>query len=338
MAFIQARGGKVTNKEREVLSAVVQGLGQIVEASFVTQRQKDRIAALMQSNADAEEDAELGAHTNAVDAIMETLGEMEDKAEDSLTEARKSEAESQQSHALLKQGLENEIANSKKAKSQSTQLSASTASKLADAEKDLAVEKKGLKEDTAYLSDLKRDCQTRASEFEVESKDNKAELTALGKAKAILLKKFAASLVQTGAKVAAQARVADSDADAQEDAKARALRSIEGLGKRLHSTALLALAYRAAEDPFGKIRGMVEEMIAKLMQEAAEEATQKAFCDKEIGESEASQGSKSQKLDELSSRMDRLSASQAQLTEEIAKLMSELNESDKAMAAATEVS
>merc|ERR1719375_1197012 len=203
MAFIQARGGKVTNKEREVLGAVVQGLGQIVEASFVTQKQKDRIAALIQSNADAEEDAELGAHTMNVEAIMETLAEMEDKSEDSLTEARKGEAESQSSHALLKQGLENEISNSMEEKSESTQLSASTASKLADAEKDLAVEKKGLAEDTAYLRDLKRDCQTRASEFEVEDKDNKAELTALGKAKAILLKKFAASsLVQVGASTA----------------------------------------------------------------------------------------------------------------------------------------
>merc|ERR1719171_1912241 len=137
--------------------------------------------------------------------------------------------------------------------SESTQLAASTTSKLADAEKDLAVEKKGLAEDTAYLRDLKRDCQTRASEFEVEDKDNKAELTALGKAKAILLKKFAASLVQLGASAAAR-----DDADsAQEDAKARALRAIEQLGKRLHKTALIALAYRAAEDPFGKIRGMI---------------------------------------------------------------------------------
>merc|ERR1719443_1025778 len=72
MAFIQARGGKVSTKDREVLNAVVQGLGQIVEASFVTAKQKERIAALMQMNADAEEDAELGAHTMSVDAIMET--------------------------------------------------------------------------------------------------------------------------------------------------------------------------------------------------------------------------------------------------------------------------
>merc|ERR1719408_643719 len=98
---------------------------------------------------------------------------------------------------------------------------------------------------------------------------------ALGKAKAILLKKFA-SRVQT--KTLAKASTRDD-----EDPKARALRSIEQLGRKLGKTALVALAYRAAADPFVKIRGMVEDMIAKLMQEAAEEATQKAFCDTEIG-------------------------------------------------------
>merc|ERR1719281_1398459 len=198
-----------------MLNAVIEGLGQIVEASFVTQTQKNRIASFLQSRADAEEDAEysLKAHTMNVDAIMETLAEMEDKSEASLNEARKGETEAQQSHDMLKQGLENEIANSKKEMSESTQAKAKAEETLAGATADLAAEKKGLSEDTKYLSDLKRDCQTRASEFEVETKDNKAELTALGKAKAILLKKFAASLVQTGAKVAAQARVADSDAD-----------------------------------------------------------------------------------------------------------------------------
>merc|ERR1719161_1681854 len=148
--------------------------------------------------------------------------------------------------------------------SESTQKSASSAQELAEAEKDLAMESKGLSEDTTYLRELKRDCQTRASEFEVEARDNKAELTALSKAKAILQKKFAASFVQTGAKVTVKAR---DDADAADEAKARALRSIEQLGRRLHSTALVALAYRAAADPFGKIRGMIEDMIAKLLQE-----------------------------------------------------------------------
>merc|ERR1719473_539444 len=228
--------------------------------------------------------------------------------------------------------MESQVSTAKKEKDESTKKSAAAAEEGAQAEKDLGIEKKGLAEDETYLRDLKRDCQTRASEFEVEYKDNKAELAALGKAKAILLKKFA-SLVQTGAQTAVRSR----DADAEDDAKARALRSIAQLGKKLHKTALVALAYRAAEDPFGKIRGMIEDMIAKLLQEAADEATQKAFCDKEIGESTAAKTDKEGKLEKVNARLDKASASTATLTEEVTKLSKEVAENDAALAAATEV-
>merc|ERR1719182_1326170 len=210
---------------------------------------------------------------------------------------------------MLKQGLENEIKSMKKEKDESTAKSASTAAALAQAEKDLAVEKKGLGEDEKYFRDLKRDCQSRAGDFEVEAKDNQAELKALEAAKAILLKKFSA-LVQVRARVAVRDNVSD-------DAKERALKSIEQLGKRLHSTALVALAYRAAADPFGKIRGMIEDMIAKLLEEAAAEATQKAFCDKEIGESKKVKADKEGKLDKVNARLEKATSTTSTLTEEI---------------------
>merc|ERR1719408_209913 len=152
---------------------------------------------------------------------------------------------------------------------------------------------------------------------------------ALGKAKAILLKKFA-SRVQT--KTLAKASTRED-----EDAKARALRKIEQLGRKLHKTALVALAYRAAEDPFGKIRGMVEDMIAKLMQEAAEEATQKAFCDTEIGESTKSKEDKQGKLDKVNSRLEKAGATTATLTEDISKLSKEVADSDAALAQAAAI-
>merc|ERR1719498_1442424 len=211
--------------------------------------------------------------------------------------------------------------------SEDTQRKAAAAEALATAEKDHAVTTKTLGEDTAYLKDLKRDCQGRARDFEVETKDNKAELAALAKAKAILLKKFA-SFVQTKA----LAKASDD-----EDPKARALRAIEQLGRKLQKTSLVALAYRAAEDPFGKIRGMVEDMIAKLMQEAAEEATQKAFCDTEIGESTASKDDKQGKLDKVNSRLEKAGATTATLTEEVSKLSKELADSDAAMSEAAAI-
>merc|ERR1719299_96050 len=146
-----------------------------------------------------------------------------------------------------------------------------------------------------------------------------------------MLKKFAA-FVQTGAKTTVSARN-----DAEDDAKARVLKSIEQLGRRLHKTALIALAYRAASDPFVKIRGMIEDMIAKLLQEAAEEATQKAFCDKEIGESKTVKADKEGKLDKVNARIEKSESATATLTEDVSRLASEVAENDKAMADATAI-
>ena len=120
---------------------------------------------------------------------------MTDEAEDSLTETRKREGDATDGFAMLKQSLEGEIKGMKEELGESTQFKASSAEKLAQAKEDLAVTTKAFEEDTAYLKDLKRDCQTRAREFELAVKDNNAELTALGTAKATLLNRFA--LVQT---------------------------------------------------------------------------------------------------------------------------------------------
>merc|ERR1719375_668826 len=124
-------------------------------------------------------------------------------------------------------------------------------------------------EDEKSLKDTKHSCQERATEFEAETKDGQAELTALGKAKEILLKKFAAFV-----EIKATVKARDSDDDNSEDARAQALRHVEQLGRKFHSTALVALAYRASADPFVKVRSMIGDMIGKLLQEAAEEASQ----------------------------------------------------------------
>merc|ERR1719191_890899 len=82
---------------------------------------------------------------------------------------------------------------------------------------------------------------------------------------------------------------------------------------------------------------MIEDMIAKLLQEAAEEATQKAFCDKEIGESMTSKADKEGKLEKVNARFEKADATSATLTEEISKLSEEVAENDKAMADATAI-
>jgi len=156
LALVQLRGGRVGQQERDALAAVVAGLGQIVEASFVAPEQRRKIQALLEERADAEEQFEFRAHSMDSNAIVETLTEMEDKASESLTDARKREGEAAQSFALLKQGLESETAGMKKELSENTNRKASLGEKLAGAQGDLVITQKSLSEDTAYLKDLKR--------------------------------------------------------------------------------------------------------------------------------------------------------------------------------------
>merc|ERR1719214_5028 len=61
-------------------------------------------------------------------------------------------------------------------------------------------------------------------------------------------------------------------------------------------------------------------MIAKLEKEAAEEATQKAFCDKEMAETTA------QEEEKLTTKIDVATARSAKLKEEVATLQKELAE------------
>merc|ERR1719271_1223867 len=123
----------------------------------------------------------------------------------------------------------------------------------------------------------------------------------------------------------------------ESDARAQAVSVLSGLSKKFHSYALVELASRARSDPFGKIRGLIEDMIAKLTKEAAEEADQKSFCDEEIGESKAKQADLTGKLDKTSARIAKAEADMAKLAEDIKTLEAEIAEIDAGQAEATKV-
>merc|ERR1719310_1381230 len=89
----------------------------------------------------------------------------------------------------------------------------------------------------------------------------------------------------------------DDESDAKSELRSKLVKKIQKLGKKFHSFGLMQLASVAQSDPFVKIRGLIEDMIAKLLKEAQEEATQKAFCDAEMGKSKKSQAEKTATID-----------------------------------------
>jgi len=356
-AFLQLSG-----QERHQIGAVVQDLGLIIDASWVTEQDKSSIMAFLQQQENNDDDDSMSMKAPAdgdgegqsTAGIVQTVADMEEKAQTTLSNTRKEEMKAQHSFQMLEQGMSNELASLKKELATTTSKKQSTIEELAQSEKDAEMTKTSLHESGVFVKELKHECQMRAGEFETSAKDSMAELEALKQAKTILSKKFdaassaaaaAASFLQTSSRTqlrsttraTATSRMTSFYGELMEGNKAQALRSIDQLGRKLHSMVLVSLAFRAASDPFAKIRSMIEEMVAKLLQEAAEEADQKAFCDKEIGDSNASETDKSQKLDTLDARLGKLSAAQAKMTGQVVELTQEVSEIDAAMTEATKM-
>merc|ERR1719324_1244299 len=78
-------------------------------------------------------------------------------------------------------------------------------------------------------------------------------------------------------------------------------------------------------------------MIDKLITEANEEATQKAFCDEEMSKSKATQEEKSTTNDKLQSRLDKAATTKAQLEQSVKVLEAEIAELDAGTAEATKI-
>jgi hypothetical protein len=82
----------------------------------------------------------------------------------------------------------------------------------------------------------------------------------------------------------------------------------------------MRLSGGASEDPFSKVKGLIQDMIEKLEKESSADSKHKAYCDKEMSVTDQKQADKSDETGKLSTKIDRLTAREAQLKEEVADI------------------
>merc|ERR1719321_1871934 len=187
-----------------------------------------------------------------------------------------------------------------------------------------------------FLSTLKQECATAATEFAEKQATSKGEMAAIEKAKSILSEKVKVFFVQTAE------RDPFADDSSSDDDKRAAVRShlvadLKALSHKVGSFAMMELASSASQDPFEKVKGLITDMIAKLVSEANAEATQKAFSDEETTKSKKEQAEKSMRSDELTSRLDTAAASKGTLLQSIKDLSEEIADLDAKTAEATQI-
>merc|ERR1719182_1144405 len=343
MALLQ--GGKKREAKKE-LKAVSMALTSIVAAIAIDTESTRKLKSFLQSSStDTENDdltlkqpqAKQVAYESKSGGIIQTVKDMQAKAEGELSDLRKKEMASAHEFKMLESSLNAEISHNMEKTSTATKTKAAAEEALATAEGDLAETTKTKAADEDYSATMKTECELAASEWAARQASAKEEMGAIDKAKEILVSGVVA-FVQSGSKLSKRADFDDdSESDAASEVRVKLVKKIQSLGKQFHSFGLMQLASVAGSDPFVKIRGLIEDMIAKLLKEAQEEATQKAFCDEEMGKSKTSQDEKMATIDKLQARIDGNSAKIAELTEAVKTLEAEIADIDSAQAEATKI-
>merc|ERR1719359_48975 len=195
------------------------------------------------------------------------------------------------------------------------QLQAQKMEAIAASSKELTETSATLTDDQNYLKDLTEKCNAKSKEWDQRSQMRQDELTALTTALTIVKEGVATKttektvrLVQSAVKVTPHSVVTeDSDDgegyDADDDlsfvqlsspraklslvatgakkflqpdsSRDRVIALLKSKSEQIDSPVLAALATKAAADPFVKIKKLIQELIERLLQEAADEANHK---------------------------------------------------------------
>jgi len=251
--------------------------------------------------------------------IFGILRQMKETFEANLGDSQKEEMANQKAYEELKAAKEDEIAAGQAQIDTKTQELASTDEKNAQAKEDIEDTRKSLAADEEFLMMLKEKCQMTDKEWEERSKTRQLEMEAVSKALAVLSSDDAHDLfTKTFNPALLQEQTSDR--------RTRASELLSAAAKKLQSPRLATLAVRARLDAFTRVKKAIDDMIAQLMVEKADEIKHKDFCVNEFNENQLETERKEREKSDLIAKIEDLEMTIDQLTKAIDTLKAEIAE------------
>merc|ERR1719487_550661 len=346
-----AKGGAAMLQMKSA-NTVTDALRLLVQGAAISTDDASKLTAFVQQSSqdeDSDADSDMGAPAAAVTenqsgGIVSVLEGLLEKAQDQLDKVRKAETVSKQNYDMLKQSLTDEIRFANQDMDEAkTGLAASKESK-AVAQGDLDATSADLKGDTAAKRELHHACMTAAQEFEEAVKSRAAELGALAEAKKVIQESTGGA--ESATYGLAQTSFLQVAARTQTQSRFEVVRFVRTMAAKNRSPALAQLASRmnsalrlaslnGGGSPFAKVKGLITDMLSSLEEAAAADASQKAYCDKEMAETTEKKDDKSADVESLTTKVAQKSAMSSKLKDEVATLQSELAAMTKAQGEAT---
>jgi len=279
---------------------------------------------------------------------------------------RKSSLEDDESVAL---SSFNQVADAKRTEIRTTKSTIDTKEdQLATAETDLATTDEALTEETAlladdntYLKDLTGQCEAKAREWDQRSTLRGEELGAISQALTIIAGTVATTAHDSGAggrhgvaPVTEDLQVSETDGGddytdivfaqlkevhAHGDQKrSKAIRLLKRMAKKIHSPMLelAAMKIAAKADPFAKVKTLIQKLIERLVSESNDQASQKGWCDTQIGTTNLERDYRHSDAKELTANIQVFEARREKLETKSARLTGEIADLDSAFTSASQ--
>lgn len=254
--------------------------------------------------------------------IFGILKQMKETFETNLSDSQKEELANQKAYEDLKAAKEDEIAAGQAQVDAKSRELASTDEKLAQAKEDIEDTKDNLSADEQFLMTLKQKCSTTDAEWEERQKTRQLEIEACSKALAILSSDDAHDLFTKTFNPAFIQSASFTGSDRRKTASALLAR----IAIKVGNPRLTALASKVKLDAFTRVKKAIDDMVAQLLQEKADEIKHKDFCVDEFNTNQLQTEKKERHKEDLLAKVEDLEMTIKTLTGSIETLKSEIHE------------
>merc|ERR1712217_425722 len=240
--------------------------------------------------------------------------------ESNLSASQKEEMANQKAYSELKAAKEEEMGAGQAQVDSKTQELATTDEKNAQAKVDVEDTKASLSADEQFLMMLKEKCQMTDKEWEERQKTRQAEMQAVSGALAVLsgddahdlfTRTFNPALLQR-ASIATSSR------------RSQAAELLSQVAKKYQNPRLSTLAYQVKLDAFTRVKKAIDDMIAQLLKEKADEIKHKDFCTDELNSTQLQTEKKDREKQDLVAKIEELEGTIKALAEAIETLKGEI--------------
>jgi len=254
--------------------------------------------------------------------IFGILKQMKESFEGNLSDSQKEEMANQKAYEELKAAKTDEITAGQDQIDVKTQELATTDEKLAESKESLEDTKNSLSADEEFLMMLKEKCSTTDAEWEERQKTRQLEMEACSKALAVLSSDDAHDLFTKTFNPA----FVQAESSVRSDRRSKASSVLASMAKKLNSPRLSAIATRVRLDAFTKVKKAIDDMVAQLLTEKADEIKHKDFCVEEFNTNQLQTEKKDREKEDLIAQIEDLELTIKTLTGEIDTLKSEVGE------------